>query len=259
MQKPSSVLRHLRKRPSAAMLVAMTALFLSLAGAGYAAIYIPANTISNAMLKNNSVGTIKLRQNSVTYQKIAPGSVGVVRIDKQQIQQAIKNGCTTGGQAITAIAETGTVTCGPALPAAFNSGVGTSVALSSPTIAATVATYSLAGGSTYMVQADPYITVTPETTGTSPEHVVVSCTLSAGTATTSTETRSVSLDVTQGSGNSQYASIPLTVMAPSTPTAMTTTVTCTRTTSTGNPTVTGQATIYALQTATSATTPAKAG
>lgn len=261
MLRPSSVMRRVR-RLSAAMLVAMTALFLSLGGVGYAAISIPSNSISNSMLKNNSVGFAKMRANAIGYQQIKPGSVGTVRIDKAEIQQAIKPGCTTAGQAITAIAENGTVTCGAALPAEFDSGVGTAAALASPTTPATVASFSLVGGSPYFVQADPTIAVTAGASDATADHVVVTCTLAAGTSTTATQTRSTSVDLPVGATGTYYAQVPLTVTAPTAANSETADVTCTRTVTTGDsPTVTGQATIYALQTAsnTSAATPSKAG
>jgi len=248
MHKPKSPLRRLRRRPSLAMGVALTALFLSIGGVGYAAVAIPANSISNAMLKNNSVGNVKLRQNAVTYNKIAPGSVGTARIDQKEVQESINGTCTAGNQAITAIAEKGTVTCAATLPAESDSGVGASTSLTSSTVPTTVATYGLAGGSPYFVQADPYVTVTPETTGSGAEVVTVSCTLAAGTATTSAQTRSVTLDATQG-GSKVYASIPLTVTEPTSTNSTVAQVTCTQSSTGGTPTVAAQATVYGLQTA----------
>jgi len=249
MSKPNSPLRRLRRRPSLAMGVALTALFLSIGGVGYAAVAIPANSISNAMLKNNSVGNVKLRQNAVTYNKIAPGSVGTARIDQKEVQESINGTCTGGNQAITAIAEKGTVTCAATLPAESDSGVGASTSLTSSTVPTTVATYGLPGGSPYFVQADPYVTVTPETgTGAAAETVTVSCTLAAGTATTSTQTRSVTLDATVG-GSKVYASIPLTVTEPTSTNSTVAEVTCTQTSTGGTPAVAAQSTIYGLQTA----------
>jgi hypothetical protein len=203
-----------------------------------------------------------MRASAVGYQNIKPGSVGTVRIDKQEVQESINGNCTTGRQAITSIAETGTVTCGATLPSEYDSGTGSLVALTSPTIAATVASYSLAGGTPYLVQANPYITVTPDA-GAGTEHVDVSCTLNAGT--TATENRHVTFDLAQG-GPAAYASIPLMVTEPSSTTPTTADVTCTQTTTdtattgTGIPTVKAEATVYAVQTAanTSAATPARA-
>jgi hypothetical protein len=249
MSQPGSPLRRLCRRPSAAMGVAVVALFLAIGGVGYAAVTIPANSIGNAMLMNNSVGTIKLRPNSVTYQKIAPGSVGTVRIDKAEVQGRIDGTCNTGSQAITAIAESGTVTCGATLPNEYDSGTGTSVALTSSTTATTVASFSLPGGTPYLVEADPYVKVTPDAGAVGAEPVTVSCTLAAGTSTTATQTREVTLNAVQG-GAVQYASIPLTVTEPTSANSTTADVTCTETSTVGTtPTVAATATVYAVQTA----------
>jgi hypothetical protein len=250
MSQPRSFLRRLARRPSPAMGVALVALFLAAGGVSYAAVAIPANSISNTMLKNNSVGTIKLRQNSVTYQKIAPGSVGTARIDQKEVQESINGNCTTGSEAIKAIAEKGTVTCTPTLPAETDSGAGANTSLTSSTVPTTVANYGLAGGSSYLVQADPYVTVVPDVATTNGvDRVNVSCTLAAGTGTAATQTRSVTLTAAQG-GADAYASIPLTVTEPSSTSSTVASVTCTQTTTAGTaPTVSAQATIYSLQTA----------
>jgi hypothetical protein len=261
MSQSRSPLRHLRRRPSAAMGVAVVALFLAIGGVGYAATSIPNNSISNAMLKNNSVsntklrnnsvGNIKLRANSVSYQKIAPGSVGTARIDQKEVQESI-NGTCNSGTAITAIAEKGTVTCAPTLPAESDSGVGASTSLTSSTVPATVATYGLAAGSSYLVQSDPYVTVVGDGTNLA-QSVTVSCTLAAGTGAASTQTRSATLNVTaaeSSAGTALYASIPLTVTEPSSTASTVAAVTCTQTPSTGaTPAVHAQSTVYALQTA----------
>jgi hypothetical protein len=249
MSQPRSLLRRLHRRPSAAMGVAVVALFLAIGGVGYAAVAIPANSISNAMLKNNSVGFAKMRADAIGYQNIKPGSVGTARIDKAEVQGRINGTCTTGSQAITAIAESGTVTCGPTLPNEYDTGTGTSVALTSSTTPATVASFSLLGGTPYLVQADPYIKVTPDTGAVGAEPVTVSCTLAAGTSTTATQTREVTLNAVQG-GAVQYASIPLTVTEPSSANSSTADVTCTETSTVGTtPTVAATATVYAVQTA----------
>jgi len=255
---PRSLAKRLRK-PSPAMIVAIGALFLSAGGASYAAVAIPNNSITNGMLKNNSVGFAKMRANAIGYQQIKPGSVGDARIDKQEVQESIHGTCTGGSQAITAVQETGTVTCGPTLPAEFSSEAGSNVALTSPTVQTPIQSYALTGGNSYIVQADPYIEVTPEATGTDVEHVVVSCTLAAGPSSSAVQTREATLDVTQG-GSSEFASIPLTVTAPSDPNSETADVTCTSTptdvttpATAVHPTVDAQTQIYALQTASNTT------
>ncbi|MGH2843830.1 MAG: hypothetical protein ACRDKL_09630 [Solirubrobacteraceae bacterium] len=262
MSRPSFTRSVLRRRPSAAMIVALTALFMALGGGAYAAVTIPNNSVSNAMLKKNSVGFVKMRANAIHYQNIKPGSVGVNRIDKQQIQQTLKGNCSAGNQAISAITEPGVVTCTPTRAAEFDSGPAANVTLTGT--AANVALYSLNSGSSYMVQADPYVTVTPEKTGTDIEQVSVACTLSVGTASL---TRNAMLETTQG-GSANYASIPITMTVPSSTNSVVAHLTCTQsstdlssTKSQISPAVQAQGTIYALQTAsnTSPTTTTTAG
>lgn len=256
MSQPRSLLRRLPRRPSAAMGVAVAALFLAIGGVGYAAVAIPANSISNAMLKNNSVGFAKMRANAIGYRNIKPGSVGTVRIDQAEVQERVNGTCATS-QAITAISQKGAVTCAATLPSEYDSGTGASVALTSSTTAATLASYSLAGGTPYLVQADPYIKVTPDASGTAAEPVTVSCTLAAGTSTTATQTREVTLNAVQG-GAVQYASIPLEVTEPLSANSSTANVVCTETSTVGSPTIAAQATIYAVQTAANNSAPAPA-
>ncbi|MGH2883682.1 MAG: hypothetical protein ACRDPA_13455, partial [Solirubrobacteraceae bacterium] len=71
------MLRSFRlRRPSAPLLISVVALFFALGGASYAAITIP----------NNSVGNKQIRNNAVTWQKIAPGTIGSARINQTLVQ-----------------------------------------------------------------------------------------------------------------------------------------------------------------------------
>jgi hypothetical protein len=242
MPHPSSVLKRLRRRPSPSMVVAVMALFLSLGGASYAAVALP----------SNSVGSTQLKNQAVTFTKIDPGAVGSVRINQNQVQRRVAGTCTAASQAITSVAVTGQVTCGATLPSEYDSGVGSSVPLTSATIPASVASYAIPGGTSYLVSADPYIKVTPDSGGGA-EWVTVSCTLAAGPATTAVQTRSVSFDVSQGTSDIVYTSIPLSVTAPLSANSITADVTCTQTSNVGSPTVTAQTTIRALPTASNTT------
>ena len=76
----------LRRRPSPAIVISSVALFMSLGGVGYAAISIP----------NNSVGTSALKNNAVSYKKIQPGAVGIVRANTGQLQTRVSGTCATG-------------------------------------------------------------------------------------------------------------------------------------------------------------------
>jgi hypothetical protein len=243
MPHPSSIVKRLRRRPSPAMVVAVTALFLSLGGASYAAVALPSNSIGSAQLKNQAV----------TFTKINPGAVGTVRINSSQVQRRVAGTCTSAGQAITSVGVAGQVTCGAGLPSEYDSGVGSSVPLTSATTPATVASYALPGGTPYLVQADPYIKVTPDPSGSGAEWVTVACTLAAGPATTAVQTRNVVVDVVGGTSNIVYTSIPLTVTAPLSANSITADVTCTQSSSSGSPTVAAQTTIYAVPTASNTT------
>jgi hypothetical protein len=257
------------------MMVAMVALFVALSGGAYAAVTIPARSVganqiktfavTNPKLATGAVGTRKIMNSAVTFSKIAPGSVGTVRIDKNDVQLRLKSSCTTG-QAITAVDVNGKVTCAATGAGETNSAAAAAVAVNSATTAATVSSVSLPAGSGYMVQANPYVTITPSTDNTAvDQHVVVTCTLNAGGAQAQ---RSVSVDLPAPSDTPapqvQTESIPLVALAPSSTAAATSQVTCVssvKATSGGsigsaatNPaTVTAQGQIYATQLA-SATT-----
>lgn len=272
MQHPRSKLRSLR--PSPAMLVAVTALFFALAGAGYAAAVLPAgsvgnsqlqnNSISNAKLRNNSVGFAKMRHNAIHYFNINPHSVGTVRIVPTQVQERVKGTCATG-QTISAVAQNGSVTCVSSGAAEFDSGTAANVAVTSPTNAVQITkAFALDKGSSYLAQAAPYITVTPDvapSTQATPdsEAVNVSCTLSVGSTTL---TRNATIDVTQSGSAAKTpvvlgnASIPMTLAVPAGTSPQIATLSCVQTssdlttpTTKVTPTVDAQGTVYALQTA----------
>jgi hypothetical protein len=278
MLNPNSKLRRLGRRPSASMVVACAALFLSLTGASYAAVTLSANSVRTVNIHGSAVTNPKIANNAVTYNKIKPSSVGSVRIVKSQVQSRLQSSCAAG-QAISAVDVNGKVTCGATGTSETNTAAATPVTVG--TNATTITSLAMAGGPTYLVQANPYITVTPSTVSTAgAQHVVVTCTLAAGPSSTAVATRSASFDLAATNAvpapQVQTTSIPLTAAAPANANATTSSVNCvtsvTATTGsgTGNPatnpaTVTAQAPIYALQTAsnttpttttTTATTPA---
>jgi hypothetical protein len=264
MLNQNSKLRRLGRRPSASMVVACAALFLSLTGASYAAVTLSAGSVGTTQLKNLSVTNAKIAANAIGFRKISPGSVGTARIVKTDVQLRLKNSCAAG-QAITAVDVNGKVTCGPTGTSETNTAAATPVTVG--TNATTITSLAMAGGPSYLVQANPYITVTPSTNTTAvDQHVVVTCTLAAGSSTTAVATRSVSFDLPPVTGSPapqvQTASIPLTAAAPASANATTSSVNCVSTvtttsgpnsgsTATNPATVTAQAPIYALQTASS--------
>ncbi len=145
-------------RPSAAMLVAVTALFISLGGASYAAFTVPANSVGTAQLQHSSVVHSKLRFNSVSFQDIQPQSIGLRRADLNQLQQRVASSCGSG-QAIGAIQSNGKVTCNAARPGEF--GTATPAAVPVPVAGATVDTLTLPAGSSYMAFANPQVSAAP--------------------------------------------------------------------------------------------------
>jgi hypothetical protein len=229
------------------MLVALASLFVALGGVGYAATQLPAN----------SVGSKQLQNNAVSYRKIVPGAVGGKRINAAQVQARVGKGCTSG--AITSIAQGGKATCGAAPGAEFDTSSAAAVALTpvdsttmtKPT-AATVASESLAGGSSYVAFANPYIEVS--TTSNVTQQVEIDCSFNVGPATTSTVTRAATLSINANRGN-EFVSIPMTETAASSGGGITSEVSCssTYTGGTSAPTVKVQSSINSIQTASNTT------
>jgi hypothetical protein len=77
------------RRPSAAVLIAAVALFVSLGGTGYAAFSLPKNSVGTKQLRNNAVTTKKLKNGAVTASKIKNGAVTASKI---------KNGAVTASK-----------------------------------------------------------------------------------------------------------------------------------------------------------------
>jgi hypothetical protein len=236
------------RRPSAAMMVAIAALFLSLGGASYAAVALPSASVGAAQLKTFAVTNPKLATNAVGSRKIMPGAVGFYRVNKNEVQLRVNGTCSTG-QAMTSVGVSGSVTCAGTSPTEIDSGASTNTTIPTGTTATSIATKALAGGTAYLVQATPTVEVSG--TGLSGNHVTVTCTLAAGPSTTATVTRSQTINV-DAAGDTEYASLPLSVTAPSSANAITASLGCTQTAATpgagvtGTPTVQAQATIYAL-------------
>lgn len=157
------------RRPSAAMGVALTALFVSLGGVGYAASTLPSGSVGNAQLQNGAVSNSKLRAGSVSYQDIQRGAVGVRRANLSQLQERVSGTCGSG-QAISAVQSNGKVNCNAGRPAEF----GTTGTVPVRTILTSVANLTLPSGATYLALANPSVS---NSSGAAED---VSCSLTLG-------------------------------------------------------------------------------
>lgn len=68
-------------RPSPALIVAVLALIVALAGTSYAALSLPKNSVGSKQLKKNSVTTAKIKKNAVTGAKVKDQSLSGKDID----------------------------------------------------------------------------------------------------------------------------------------------------------------------------------
>lgn len=193
-----------RRRPSAPMAVSAVALFMSVGGVGYAAVSLPSNSVGTAQIRNdavtykkiepNSVGVVrlarhgvtnsKIRDGAVSYKKIRPNAVGKVRANLKQLQARLSTACAAG-TAVGAVDEAGKVTCNAALPARLGAA---EQAVTIPATPTAVANLTLPAGAGYLAFANPSVTVT---SGGSAQRVTVTCTLAIGSAT---QSRSVTVD-----------------------------------------------------------------
>src|ERR1700744_953592 len=99
------------RRPSAPMVISLVALFFAFGGVGYAATQLP----------KGSVGTKQLRENSVTWDKIAPGTVGNARINQTLVQTRVSGQCSGTNGAIGQVTQSGHVVCNPSASKEFGS------------------------------------------------------------------------------------------------------------------------------------------
>jgi hypothetical protein len=67
--------RFLQVRPSPAMVVACAALFVSLTGAGYAAVVLPKNSVGTKQLKRNAVNSAKVKKHSLLRSDFKRGQI----------------------------------------------------------------------------------------------------------------------------------------------------------------------------------------
>jgi collagen type VII alpha len=242
------------RRPSAAMVVALLALFASLGGVGWAATQLPAGSVGAAQLRsgavtnrklaNQSVGNWKLAFGSVGARKIASHAVGKGQINANQVQARVNGTCSTG--AVTAVNSTGGVTCGSAGSQEFDTSSASPVTVPNDAGSTTIASESLSGSSSYLVLANPEVDIS---NASDSQQVQVTCKLAVGPTTGAEQTRTWSVE-TGRNGYEEENAIPLVVTAPSNANAITANVTCSRTYTGGSsPTVTVSSNINALETA----------
>jgi hypothetical protein len=243
------------RRPSAALVVSSAALFLSMGGVGAAATgligtnqirngavtynKIAPNSVGKVRLANGGVVNSKLAHDSVSYQDIQPGAVGSVRSNINQMQERVKGTCTAGS-AVATVSNKGAVTCNGTTPEEY----GTSATATAVTVngtAATTGSVALPTGPTYLGFANTTLTAT---SGAGVVPVTVSCTFTVGTATV---TRTAVLRTDGTSGDTTNATIPMQLPGA----AGTSTVACTASVPTGDtlPAVTGTSAINAIATA----------
>jgi hypothetical protein len=235
----------LRRRPSAAIAISCTALFVALSGVGWAATQLPANSVGNTQLQNGSVTNWKLGWNAVGARKILNGAVGLQQINTKQVQARVSSPCATG--AINSISATGSVTCSSTPPNEYGTSTSSAVTLRSGSTATQIATKALPGGSPYLVLAYPHEVIASTVPG---QQVEVDCTLSVSPSSGATETKSLSVEIGP-QARSQAGTIPLVVPAGSVANGSTATVSCTYayTSGTTAPSVAVDTTINAIQTA----------
>jgi hypothetical protein len=240
-----------RRHASAPMIVSSVALFVSLAGAGYAATRLSPNSVGSAQLKkssvtspkiaNGSVGNFKLAFGSVGSRKMMSRAVGKNQINADQVQARVSGTCGGIAKAIQSIGSSGTVGCMPTPPQEFGTSTISPVTLS--TGSTPIAAESLPTGSSYLVFANPRVNIS----GTVGQPVEVDCTLFVspvnGVATSSR------IKVELGS-HQQAGTIPLVLPIPAVSGFAAVAVSCTESFSgTVSPTVTVSTGINAIQTA----------
>jgi hypothetical protein len=241
------------RRPSAPIVISSAALFMSLGGVGYAASglintnqiangavtyqKIAPNSVGKVRLANGGVVNAKLARNAVTYRNITPGSVGTVRANLNQLQARVKGTCAAG-QAVGAIDNKGNVTCNAALAPQ----IGTTAATATVTGASTpVSTVTLPAGGTYLGFGNVQVTAD---SGPTAQRVTVVCNLTVGASTVG---RTVVLRTTGTAGDGTDATLPLQSAGVGGPS----TLACTASVPAGQtlPTITALGQINALQTA----------
>ena len=227
---------------------------MSLGGVGYAATgmigtsqiknnavtfkKIAPNSVGKVRLANSGVINSKIGRGAVSFDKIQPGSVGTKRANLNQLQARVKGTCAAGS-AVAAIDNKGNATCNPVLPNEFAAPTSTATLTGT---AAAVSSVTLPAGPSYLGFGNTQIAATSSGTA---QRVTATCTLTVGTTT---QTHSAVLHTDATAGDLSTASLPLQAAG----TAGASSISCAATVPTGAtlPKVTATSAINALQTAT---------
>jgi hypothetical protein len=234
-----------RRRPSAPVVISLTALFLSLGGVGWAATQLPSNSVGTGQLQNGSVTNFKLAQEAVGFRKIIPGSVGTRRINQNQVQIRV-NGTCSGANAIASITRSGGVGCVPVAPNQIGTVSSGQVTVAPGNTNTTVASETLPASTSFVVFGTVNATVTTSTA--TDQWVKLTCTLNPG-GTGNTRTASATVHVT--SADPESVNIPIVAPTGASSGNTTANVTCTFANSptTPSPTVAANASLNAITTA----------
>jgi hypothetical protein len=243
------------RRPSPALVISSAALFLSMGGVGAAATgligtnqikngavtynKIAPNSVGKVRLANGGVVNSKLANGSVSYKDIQPGAVGTVRANTNQLQARVKGTCPAGS-AVATVSNKGAVTCNTTAPEEYGTAT-TAAPVTLTGTSATTGTVTLPTPGTFLALADTQLTAT---SGATAQRVTVSCTQTVGSTT---ETRTATLLTDGTTGDTTTASLPQQLPGA----GGASTIACTATLPTGSgtlPTVTATSAINALQT-----------
>ena len=229
-----------RRRPTASLAISVVALFVALGGSGYAALSMPPNSVGTRQLRNSSVSNPKIRNLAVNFNKIAYGTVGIRRINIDQVQARVYGRCSGITGAIGSIDNAGHVTCNSTLPPELGAN---NPSTPVGTTGTTLTSKSLPAGPNYLLIANPYATITSATAG---QQVKVTCTLGAAGQT---QARSISVEIGSSHQTLEQA-IPLVMPVPAQTGTSTASLTCSQASTPAAPvaTVTMESTLNALET-----------
>jgi hypothetical protein len=228
------------RRPTASLVISVVALFVALGGSGYAALSMPPNSVGTRQLRNSSVSNPKIRNLAVNFSKIAYGTVGIRRINIDQVQARVYGRCSGITGAIGSIDNAGHVTCNSTLPPELGAN---NPSTPVGTTATTLTSKQLPAGPDYLLIANPYATITSATAG---QQVKVTCTLGAAGQT---QARTVSVEIGSSHQTLEQA-IPLVMPVPAQTGTSTASLSCSQASTPAAPvaTVTMASTLNAIET-----------